>query len=93
MVLNLRGESDDSLAGNGEQQEAVRGAGEGVLWVGAEGHSPTPGAEWGGRETRPLPSVLKEKALGSVSSCPTLSMEEVGSLSLTPFKGSEAVPC
>ena len=45
------------------------------------------------REMRPLPSVLKEKALGSVSSCPTLSMEEVGSLSLTPFKGSEAVPC
>ena len=30
---------------------------------------------------RPLPSVLKEKALGSVSSCPTLSTEEVGSLS------------
>lgn len=31
---------------------------------------------------RPLPSVLKEKALGSVSSCPTLSMEEVGLASL-----------
>ena len=39
------------------------------------------------REMRPLPSVLKEKALGSVSSCPTLSMEEVGSLSPCSFQG------
>lgn len=58
-----------------------------MLWVGAEGHSPTPGAEWGGKRNEPLPSVLKEKALGSVSSCPTLSVEEAGSLSPHSFQG------
>lgn len=55
--------------------------GEGALG-GCRGAFPPPlGLSGEEREMRPRPSVLKEKALGSVSSCPTLSTEEVGSLS------------
>ena len=59
-IENLRGESDDSQGrgmGNSRKQSGVGG----VLWVGAEGHSPTPGAEWGGKRNEAPPLSAEGK--------------------------------
>ena len=43
--------------GNSRKQSGVGG----VLWVGAEGHSPTPGAEWGGKRNEAPPLSAEGK--------------------------------